>query len=69
MLYNSNDQNDDWIDLNVQQNFNGRNLKVQITDKSRIRIGKNLLTNRLTLIDKTIEYDWLNLTFDSFKVK
>ena len=22
-LYNSNDQNDDWIDLNVQQNFNG----------------------------------------------
>ena len=30
---------------------------------------QKLLTNRLTLINNTIEYNWLNLTFDSFKVK
>ena len=68
-LYNSNDQNEDWIDLNVQQNFNGQNQKVQLTYKSRLRVGKTLLTNTLTLINNKIEYDWLNLTFDSFKVR
>ena len=30
---------------------------------------QKLMTNRLTLINNIIEYNWLNLTFDSFKVK
>ena len=40
-LYNSDNFNEGWLDLNFQQNFNGRNNNVQIMDCSRILIGKN----------------------------
>ena len=51
--YNSKEMRDDWVDLNLQQNFNGR---LQIVDKSRIRVGKNILTNRPSLIRNKINY-------------
>ena len=36
--YNGEEMNEDWIDLNQQQNFNGRVQRVQTFDKSRIRV-------------------------------
>ena len=39
-VYNSEEMNDDWMDLNHQQNFNGRIQCVQIVDKSRLRVGR-----------------------------
>ena len=50
-LYNSEVMSDDWINLNMQQNFNDRSDKVKIVDKSRIKVGKNLLVKRLTVIN------------------
>ena len=55
-LYNSDEMSLDWVDLNLQQNFNGRVENVQIIDISRMRVGKNILTNRLSVINKKIEY-------------
>ena len=43
--------------MNKQQNFNGRVDSVQIGDKSNIRIGKNILPNRLTAINGQIKFD------------
>ena len=43
--------------------------KVHIMDKARLEPGRNLLTNRSTVLNDKVEYDWLNLTIDSFKVK
>ena len=40
-VYNAKMINDDWIDLNFQQNFNGRNNHVQINDVSKSRIRRN----------------------------
>ena len=68
-VHNSEDMNEDWIDLNQQQNFNGRVQCVQIFDKSRIRVGRNILMNRLSIISDKINYDWLNLTRSSYKTK
>ena len=68
-VYNSEDMNTDWIDLNMQQNFNGRNDYVHIVDHSRVRVGKNLLMNRLSLINDSINYDWLTLSKDTYKIK
>ena len=68
-VYNSEDMNTDWIDLNMQQNFNGRNDYVHIVDHSRVRVGKDLLMNRLSLINDSINYDWLNLSKDTYKIK
>ena len=32
-------------------------------------IGKNRIINRLTCINNAIDYDWLNGSFASFKIK
>ena len=54
-LYNSANETDVWIDLNVQQNFNGRNSKVQILNTSVNRIRKNLLVNKMCVLNGKIE--------------
>ena len=50
---------DDWINLNTQQNFNGRNLNVQIFNKSNYKVGKNLLVNRFKTLTNLVKYEWL----------
>ena len=61
--------NDDWVDLNLQQNFNARLNCVQINDFSKLRVGKNIMMNRLGILNNTINFDWLNLRITSFKLK
>ena len=67
-IYNGGNENQDWIDLNFQQNFNERNIHVQINDVSNLRIGRNILMNRLNCINNKIDYSWMNKTIDSFKI-
>ena len=59
----------DWIALNFQQNFNERNSTVKIFETSNLKIGKNITVNRLMVINGLIEYDWLNLNIDAYKIK
>ena len=68
-MYNSNLATDDWMDLNYQQNLNDRTNMFHIIDISRMRVGKNVLANRLTLLNDKILLEWLNLSFDQFKIK
>ena len=39
-IYNGYILNDDWMNMNVQQNFNARLNSIQINDMSNLRIGK-----------------------------
>ena len=41
---------EDWMRLNVNQNLNMMTTKLVTTDSARCRIGRNMTTNRLTLI-------------------
>ena len=68
-IHNASNENDDWIDLNFQQNFNDRNNHVKVHDTSKLLIEKNRIVNRPTCINNTKEYDWLNESFTSFKIK
>ena len=68
-IYNAEERNDDWIDMNFQQNFNARNGKFQINDYSRLKIGRNVLCNRLNELNNQINLDWLNQSLISFKLK
>ena len=68
-IYNGDVYNDDWLDMNSQQNFNRRSGLFQISDYSRIKVGKNILCNRLTVLNGQINLDWLNLSLTSFKLK
>ena len=43
--------------LKTQQNFNNSTHKVQIVDVSRVKIGKNLLMSRQSLINNQIGYE------------
>ena len=68
-LYNSENENNDWLDLFFNQNFNSRNNKVNFVDSSVYKIGKNTLTNRLHLLNNKIPYEWLNLSLETYKIK
>ena len=68
-IYNGNNENDDWQDMNVQQNFNARNENFHVIDCSNLRVGKNILCNRLTCLNNEIKLDWLNLSLTAFKLK
>ena len=68
-IYNGFIINDGWIDMSLQQNFNARQMMVRVTDVSNIKVGKNILMNRLTVINNEIDYNWLNLSSISYKLK
>ena len=57
-----------WLALNFQQNFNERNESVRIFETNKLKVGKNLVVNRLKVINGLIKYEWLNLNFTTFKV-
>ena len=54
---------------NIQQNFNSRMNSVQINHYSKLRVGKNILANRLGILNNLIQFDWLNFSLNSFKLK
>jgi hypothetical protein len=66
--YNEQDPTSDWLQINFNQNFNARNNKANFIDTSNFKQGKNLLSNRFTVINNLIEYNWLNLPFEAFKI-
>ena len=68
-LYNSSNQNQDWLDLFTNQTFNTRNGNTHFVDTSTYKIGKNIISNRLNLINDQIKYEWLNLDLNHFKLK
>ena len=63
------DDNEDWLDMNEQQNFNARNENFHINDYSRTKTGRNVLCNRLTCLNGVLKLEWLNLTTLAFKLK
>ena len=62
-LYNDTLQSEDW-----NQSFNNSSNKIRLFDTSNIRIGKNILSNRLTIMNNEIEFDWLNKSLNSYKL-
>ena len=59
----------DWLSLHFQQTFNSRNQTLRVFDTLKTKIGKNIVINRLKLINGKIEYEWLNLSWQSYKAK
>ena len=68
-LYNSTNMSDDWVELNFQQNHNGRNEKLLIFTTSNYKVGQNLLVNRFKALNNKINLNWLNESLNSFKIK
>ena len=67
--YNDNQQNETWLSLNFQQMFNNRTDIILIADESKNRIGKNIFINRLNILNGKVKLDWMNLSYDAYKLK
>ena len=67
-VYNSENSTKDWLDIHFNQNFNNRNHNVNFHDTSSNKQGKNIISNRLSVINNKIPYAWLNLPFGTFKL-
>ena len=68
-LYNQEQPKADWLDLNFNQTFTSRQTKFKTIGNNNFKVGMNLLSNRLTVVNDQIELNDLNLSLDSFKVK
>ena len=68
-IYNDLSSNEDWIDMNFQQNFNARHDTFQIINTSNTKVGRNIICNRLTVLNNQIKLNWLNLSMTAFKLK
>jgi hypothetical protein len=68
-LYNNQQPQADWIDINVYQVFNSRREHFKIMKNNTYLVGNNLLATRLSVLNDKISLEDLNLSLDSFKVK
>jgi hypothetical protein len=68
-IFNDPFQSLNWVSLNFQLLFNSRDQSIRVVDTSKLKIGKNLVVNRIKLINGKIMYAWLNLTYESYKIK
>ena len=57
------------LHLNFQLVNNDRKIFLEFKKSLNFGVGKNILLNRFTHLNNLIEKDWLNLSFDSYKVK
>ena len=68
-IVNDDNMSFEWQQLFFNQNFNQRNNRANFRDLSKHKIGKNLITNRLSVLNNKIQYDWFNTNILSFKIK
>jgi hypothetical protein len=58
----------DWIDLNFQMINTSRKTSFETQNHSVYKVGNNILSNRLTCINKKVQLNMLNLDIGPFKV-
>ena len=59
----------DWVSLNLNAINTTRQTKFSTNRINRLKVGMNLLSNRLCIINNKIDLDWLSLSINSYKVK
>ena len=61
--------NDEMMYLNFQIAENNRSTKMNFMKIQNYDVGKNILLNRLHILNDKIEKNWINLSIDSYKIK
>ena len=67
--YNNLTMSIDWTNLFFNQHFNARYNLVKFFNTSKYKIGNNILANRFLVLNGKIDLDWLNGTFETYKIK
>ena len=68
-VYNDKNPPKDWLTLNFQQVLTRRQEMFEIIRNQNYKIGNNMISNRLSILNKLIPLHWLNLSLSSYKVK
>ena len=67
--YNNLTMSIDWTNLFFNQHFNARYNLVKFFNTSKYKIGNNILANRFIVLNGKIDFDCLNETFETYKIK
>ncbi len=59
----------DWLDLNFQMINTSRQTLLEIQNCSVYKVGNNILSNRLSCLNKKLHLELLNLPFETYKIK
>ena len=68
-VYNENQPSAEWLALNFNQIITSRQTSFQIFKLNNYKVGVNIPSNRIAVINKIIPLDWLALSKESYKVK
>ena len=60
---------DELMNLKFQITDNGRSTRLNFIKRQKYDVGKNILLNRMHILNDKIEKNWINLTMNSYKVK
>ena len=66
--YNDSTNSPEWLDLFTNQTFNDRMVNANFLDLSTYKIGKNIISNRFTILNNKIPLVQLNKDYLSFKL-
>jgi hypothetical protein len=59
----------DWLSLNFQMINTSRQTYLEIRNCSVYKVGNNILSNRLSCLNRKLQLDLLNLPFETYKIK
>ncbi len=62
-------QSTEWVKLNFQQTYNVRTNTLQVYDDSKYIVGKNNYVDRLTVLNRKIDPNWLINDCGKYKIK
>ena len=68
-LYNSDEHTIEWVSLNCNQIITSRQTKFCIAKSNVKKVGMNALANRLHVLNHKIPFEWLNMSYVTFKLK
>ena len=68
-LFNGKQPMNEWCSLNFQQIMTPRQTKFKVAETNLNKIGKNILVNRLSVLNDKIPMEWLNLSLTQYKLK
>ena len=68
-IYNTQIPQMDWIELTFNQSITSRETLFNTVKTNRTKIGNNIITTRLTVINRKIKLEDLNLSINAFKFK
>ena len=66
--FNDQTPTQDWLNINFNAILTPRQTSFSINKTCRLKIGMNIISNRFNSLNGKINLNWLNLTYDTYKI-